>query len=424
MDFSNYTKKKISSLVGFCKSVRLKNLFDAALFIQSGKTSILLLGILIALIFSMVIINFFKEGSKSKSEKYFSGKEITSWRIEKDNVFTTVGDYFGDESGTVCLVGPEGKTIEETNVLNIVGDNVRGWHCSACSLPKRGTLCIVLDKRKNIVDILLDYNKEEVENALSFAEGKQRSSLKKSEKPVNFDKSFVFPICKKGDCVFKNDSPDYVHTNEIQLDDEEEVAVINILGEVKIYPISLLSIHQIVEDKVNLFPFAVTYDWLTNKITVFKRVINGEEVRLFPLSKVYNSSILLYDKNYNNWWVQFNGISVKGDLAGYKMDTLPYQRVKWKNIKDIKEGMVFNITVLIPNNEREKYVYEDRLFYPVNKEVSSPKKNVKFWGDNKVIKEFKGDLLFVEENCNLENWLFCKWYEPGISYSFAYELFN
>lgn len=394
--------------------------------VEKVKASVFLAIVLVVVMLIGIGLNFFSR-KDNRILVTGVGTDISSWEIKKDNVNSTIGEYFGNsKAGVVCLIGSDASLVDDPYVLNIVSNDIYGWHSPNVEVPKKGVLCLVLSKDKKVIDLQLGYDKEAEERARLYSEGKRVSALRQVRQSYEelINESYVFSVCSENKCIFTNDSPEYVPANEVNMNRDEEVVVINILGEVKVYPISVLTVQPIIEDKIGLYPFAVTYDWLTNKVTVFKRVINGEQVRLRAVGKVYNSNILLYDKLTDTWWQQFNGIGVKGELKGYVLDTLPYQRVKWYMVNMLDGVHVLKSDYKALPDYVEKYKEDDRLLYSVDKVVSSPKKETIVWTGVENTKELNGNILFVEQGCNLDSWVDCQWFEPAISYRFAYELFH
>ncbi len=76
----------------------------------------------------------------------------------------------------------------------------------------------------------------------------------------------------------------------------DRVLGVEINGESRAYPFSILTWHEIVNDTVGGMPIAVTYCPLCDSAVVFSRVV-GEETLEFGVSGLlYNSNVLLFDR--------------------------------------------------------------------------------------------------------------------------------
>ncbi|MGH8956929.1 MAG: DUF3179 domain-containing (seleno)protein, partial [Microbacterium sp.] len=73
------------------------------------------------------------------------------------------------------------------------------------------------------------------------------------------------------------------------LDPREPVAVVELGGEVRAYPIQILIWHEIVNDEIGGEPVAVTYCPLCNSTVAFSRVVDGEPVEFGTTGMLRNS---------------------------------------------------------------------------------------------------------------------------------------
>jgi len=91
-------------------------------------------------------------------------------------------------------------------------------------------------------------------------------------------------------------------------------------GASRAYPIDVLSRHECVNDVLGGVPIAVTYCPLCDSVTVFdRRVGEGDDQQTleFGISGLlYNSNVLLYDRNDNALWSQVYLKAVTGPNAG------------------------------------------------------------------------------------------------------------
>lgn len=119
------------------------------------------------------------------------------------------------------------------------------------------------------------------------------------------------------------DAPEFVPPKEA-LWSPPSVPVIGIaLGAVaRAHPVHVLEHHQVVNDKLNGVPVVVSYDPLTGIPLAHRRSVD-ERVLTFGVSGlIYNAQFLLYDRETQSLWAQYEGLAVAGPLAGKKLERL------------------------------------------------------------------------------------------------------
>ena len=87
------------------------------------------------------------------------------------------------------------------------------------------------------------------------------------------------------------DDPKFVGADDATfMSDKDTVIGLEINGDTRAYPLSILVWHEIVNDKVGEVPVAVTYCPLCYTNQVFERIIDGKEVAFGTSGKLYNSN--------------------------------------------------------------------------------------------------------------------------------------
>ncbi len=93
-------------------------------------------------------------------------------------------------------------------------------------------------------------------------------------------------------------------------------------GEAHAYPVHLMEYHQVVNDELFGTPVALTYDPLTGVPRAWKRRV-GDRVLEFGVSGLlYEGQFLLYDRETESLWAQYEGRAVAGPLAGTQLEGL------------------------------------------------------------------------------------------------------
>ena len=131
------------------------------------------------------------------------------------------------------------------------------------------------------------------------------------------------------------DAPTFVGTGEADawLDDREPVVVYGNDGEIRAYPLQILTWHEIANDVVGGCPIAVTFCPLCNSSLVFDREVLGATMRFGVSGNLRNSDLIMWDDLTETWWQQLTGEGIVGDLAGYFLDPLPSQLIGYGEFK-------------------------------------------------------------------------------------------
>ncbi|MCQ9207120.1 MAG: DUF3179 domain-containing protein [Omnitrophica bacterium] len=109
-------------------------------------------------------------------------------------------------------------------------------------------------------------------------------------------------------------------------------------GEAKAYPINILNRHEIVNDHIGGVPIAVTWCPLTKSGMVFKRRIRNETLTFGVSGLLYNSNLVMYDRNNNGLWPQLTQGAVTGSFSGETLTMIPSRVMTWGDWKKIYPG--------------------------------------------------------------------------------------
>lgn len=104
----------------------------------------------------------------------------------------------------------------------------------------------------------------------------------------------------------------------------EPVIAVEMNGEAKAFPLSILTYHEIVNDSIGGVPVTVTYCPLCNAAIVFDRRLRHNEIDYlldFGVSGMLrNSDLVMWDRQTQSWWQQFTGSGLVGELAGAQLE--------------------------------------------------------------------------------------------------------
>ena len=126
------------------------------------------------------------------------------------------------------------------------------------------------------------------------------------------------------------DRPQFVEAGEADfLKDDDRVLGVTVEGIAKAYPIRILNYHEVVNDRFGDQAVAVTYCPLCGSGLAFAAG-QGEERRTFGVSGLlYNSDVLLYDRQTESLWSQIMMEAVSGPAAGEELTYIPTAATTW-----------------------------------------------------------------------------------------------
>ena len=120
------------------------------------------------------------------------------------------------------------------------------------------------------------------------------------------------------------DSPKFLEIEQVDwIGDQEAVFVVTAGGESRIYPLQILTFHEIVNDVVGGVPVAVTYCPLCNTGIAFLREFDGLTLDFGTTGRLRYSNLLMYDRQTESWWQQATGEGVIGQYAGFRLQLYP-----------------------------------------------------------------------------------------------------
>ena len=126
------------------------------------------------------------------------------------------------------------------------------------------------------------------------------------------------------------DHPRFLRTTQVSfLSPSEPVLALQIGADARAYPVQILIWHEIVNDTVDGVPAAVTYCPLCNSAIAYDRRAGGHVLSFGTSGKLYDSNLVMYDRQTQSLWVQFTGQAVAGVLTGHVLRPYPMQTVSW-----------------------------------------------------------------------------------------------
>lgn len=136
------------------------------------------------------------------------------------------------------------------------------------------------------------------------------------------------------DGIFALTLPELVAAKEAQLSGSERVLGVAINNTFRAYPIRYLNIHEVVNDRIDEQHFTLSFCPLCGSGVLFATNVNlagGKTANLnFGVSGLlYNSDLLMYDRNTQSLWSQISAEAISGPMIGTKLPTLPVWHTTW-----------------------------------------------------------------------------------------------
>ncbi len=148
--------------------------------------------------------------------------------------------------------------------------------------------------------------------------------------PPVIEPSDIVPVLAP-DVIPAIDAPQFLPVDEVEfVQPTEAVVVVDIDDDVRAYPIQIMVWHEIVNDEVGGVPISVTYCPLCNSAVAFDRRV-GERILDFGTSgSLYQSALVMYDRQTESLWAHFTGEGVVGHYAGARLDPIPVQMLSFE----------------------------------------------------------------------------------------------
>jgi hypothetical protein len=122
--------------------------------------------------------------------------------------------------------------------------------------------------------------------------------------------------------------------DEASLDSREPVMVLELEDQpARAYPVRYLMWHEIVNDEAGGVPVAVTFCPLCNSGLIFDRRLDGQVLEFGVSGMLRHSDMIMYDRQTESWWQQFEGRAIVGELLGAELTPLPALLESWQSFR-------------------------------------------------------------------------------------------
>jgi len=124
--------------------------------------------------------------------------------------------------------------------------------------------------------------------------------------------------------------PEFISGDEVKyLKSSDRILGLIVNGEAKAYPIRILNWHELVNDSVGGKDVLVSYCPLCGTGMAFDATIDKRRILFGVSGKLYNSDVLMYDKETESLWSQIKMEAVTGLMTGKRLILLPLVHTTW-----------------------------------------------------------------------------------------------
>ncbi|WP_036230294.1 DUF3179 domain-containing protein [Marinobacterium jannaschii] len=119
------------------------------------------------------------------------------------------------------------------------------------------------------------------------------------------------------------------------LGDDALVLGLEIGGEARAYPLAIMNWHEVVNDRIADRAVAITYCPLCGSGMAFDAAVAEDNLQFGVSGLLYNSDVLLYDRQSESLWSQLRSEAISGPLAGTRLTSLPLQQMtlgEWRRL--------------------------------------------------------------------------------------------
>ena len=113
----------------------------------------------------------------------------------------------------------------------------------------------------------------------------------------------------------------------------EPVIAFATAGQARAYPLQILLWHEIVNDELAGEPVAVTYCPLCNTAIVYARRVGHRLLTFGTTGNLRNSDLVMWDRQTQSWWQQYDGRAIVGAQTGAQLIALPSATISFADFR-------------------------------------------------------------------------------------------
>lgn len=147
------------------------------------------------------------------------------------------------------------------------------------------------------------------------------------------------------------------------------------------YPVKILDLHEIVNDDLDGIPVLISYCPLCRSGVVFDRRVAGQELEFGNTSALFESDLVMFDRQTGSYWWQVAGEAIVGTLTGSRLSPLPSTMATWVEWQEVHPQ---TLVLAPPGGNVDRYLvdrfgsYEDfidggNFGFPVGEQSRDPR---------------------------------------------------
>ncbi|WP_420611162.1 DUF3179 domain-containing protein [Candidatus Poriferisodalis sp.] len=131
------------------------------------------------------------------------------------------------------------------------------------------------------------------------------------------------------------DAPEFERATDVGfLQPQEAVVTLTLNGDARAYPVQVLLWHEIVNDTVGGEPVTITYCPLCNTAIGYYRQLDDRIFDFGTSGRLYNSALVMYDRQTESLWAHYTGQAIAGALTGSQLELIPMATVAFETFLD------------------------------------------------------------------------------------------
>ncbi len=131
------------------------------------------------------------------------------------------------------------------------------------------------------------------------------------------------------------DKPDFLSAGFAAfLRNDDTVLGMTRAGISRAYPLRILNWHEVVNDHYGKDPVVISFCPLCGTGVAFDARVDGRALSFGVSGLLYNSDVLLYDRQTQSLWSQLLGQAISGPLKGRRLSMLPLTQTSWADWRE------------------------------------------------------------------------------------------
>jgi len=155
------------------------------------------------------------------------------------------------------------------------------------------------------------------------------------------------------------DNPLFVPLDQAEVRPEDLVIGIKAGDEVKAIPHDIMDWHEVLNDHLQTEPVVLSYCPLTGSALLWKATPSDPDVTFGVSGLLFNSNLILFDRETGSHWLQMRGQSVEGLRRGEMPETLPLVETRFDTWQEMYPNSLVLSRMTGFTRSYDNYPYND-----------------------------------------------------------------